>query len=105
MIQPLRSIPITETSSLLRADPPQISTSIFRPRAFALVPFLLTLNIWFSGSIKDPVLNSCYLYTVRHAASKQVSAAFCPTLTPEAWFRRNLAFFDTSSIVRLRSSL
>src|SRR4030042_1218647 len=105
MIQPLLSIPITETSTLLRVGPSPCSASVLSLSWVLHLSFSLTIGT--TGS------------RVPHKSLIQVHATFMPDAAQAvnrfpldlSWsgvrlqFRHRLFVFDTSSVVRLRSSL
>ena len=73
MIQPLRSISITETSTLLRVGPPPCSASVLSPSwvlHFEFLPY--HRNDRFPRSTQEPGSGSRHLYAGRHPGSKQV---------------------------------
>ena len=104
MIQPLRSISITETSTLIRVGPPLCPASVLSLSWVLHLSFSLIIGT--TGS------------HVPHKSLIQVRATFMPDAAqavnrfpPDlSWssaspqFRRHLFVFDTSSVVRLRSS-
>src|SRR4030042_5927265 len=74
MIQPLRSIPITETSILVRVGPPLCPASVLQPSwvfHFGFLPY--HRNDRFPRSTHEPVSGSRYLYAGRHPGRMQVS--------------------------------
>src|SRR5208282_3455635 len=74
MIQPLRSIPITGTSTLLRVDPPPCSASVLSFLWFLPFEFLpYHRNDRFPRSPQEPESGSRYLYAGCRSSSKQVS--------------------------------
>lgn len=104
MIQPLRSIPIIGTSSLLRVGPPPCPALVLSFLWFFHLNF--SLNIGATGS------------HVPHKSPNQVHATFMPDAAQAvdrfpldlSWNLISLQFwhrpfpFDTSEVVRLRSS-
>src|SRR4030066_398650 len=74
MIQPLRSISITETSTLLRVGPPPCPASVLSPSwvlHFEFLPY--HRDDRFPRSTQEPDSGSRYLYAGRRPGSKQVS--------------------------------
>jgi len=100
MIQPLRSISITETSTLLRVGPSLCSASVLSPSwvlHFGFLPY--HRNDRFPRSTQEPGSGSCHLYAGRRPGSMQVSPGLIlvsskpPVLTstdffstPHQWF-------------------
>src|ERR1035437_2291251 len=74
MIQPLRSIPITETSTLLRVDPPLCPALVLSFLWFPPFEFLpCHRDDRFPRSTQEPESGSRYLYAGCRPSSKQVS--------------------------------
>src|SRR5665647_3819211 len=74
MIQLLRSIPITGTSTLLRVDPPPCPASVLSFLWFPPLEFLpYHRNDRFPRSPQEPESGSRYLYVGCRPSSKQVS--------------------------------
>jgi len=74
IIQPLRSISITETSTLLRVGPPLCPASVLSPSwvlHFGVLPY--HRNDRFPRSTHEPDSGSRYLYAGRRPGSIQVS--------------------------------
>jgi len=105
MIQPLRSISITETSSLLRAYPSLCSASVLSPRGVStcaspltserqVLKFRIKAYIEFMPPPCRPPL--CLLY--------QFTSKLIPNLRSEFGFDSIAFHFDTLSGVHLRSS-
>src|SRR5512143_2330774 len=76
VIGPLRSMPITGTSMLLRAHPPLCPASVLWP----LWGFHLgsSLGIEATGSLFEPGSDSRHLHAGRHAGSQRISPALIP---------------------------
>src|SRR5208283_1241407 len=73
MIQPLRSIPITGTSALLRVDPPPCPASVLSFLWFPPLEFLpYHRDDRFPRSTQEPESGSRYLYAGCRPSSKQV---------------------------------
>ncbi len=104
MIHPLRSLSITETSSLLWGDPSLRSASV--------LSFSWVLHLNFSLYIRATGSHVLHVSLDQGHAAFMPDAAwtvcrFLPNLSQVndfAWFRRHPYAFDTSSAVHLRSS-
>ena len=81
MCHPLRSMPITDTSALLRGNPPQKRTSV----RFCLVRhfrhFPWHSDFCFPRSTNEPVLLSCHLYAACHNAIDRLLHCLLPELS------------------------
>ena len=76
---PLRSLPITGTSSLLRAHPPLCLASVLSASGdYPLRLFPSHRSHRFPGSLSEPESESRHLNAGRHAGSKRISPAFIP---------------------------
>jgi hypothetical protein len=101
MICPLRSGPITELSSLLQGNP-----SLYPVLVLSLDNKLLP---WhpddrFPCSASTPVISSRHLYTGRRMNSNRIAFMLILKLFKRFSFDDNSRSFDTSSMVRFRSS-
>jgi hypothetical protein len=102
MTCPLRSSPITVPSSLLRDNPPLCSVLGTLPLS-SFSPY--HQNDRFPRSINKPTLNSCHLYTGRRMVSNRMSSMLIQRKSKILSFDDIYRFFDTSSMVHLRSPL
>ncbi len=82
----LRSPPITEASSLLRAAPPLALASVFFLVVSATCHFPFHPDAKFSRSIPKPVSSSCRRYTGCRRDRKQVPSRLIPELTHDPGF-------------------
>ncbi len=104
--QPLRSISITETSTLLRADPPLCSASVLSPRGVSTCASPLTterqvlmFHIKACLAFMPPICRLLFRLLC------QFTSKLIPGLRSEPGFNSIGTHFDTSSGVHLRSSL
>ena len=87
MCRPLRSMSITDTSTLLRSNPPQKRTSV----RFCLVRhfrhFPWHSDFCFPRSTNEPVSLSCHLYAACHNAIDRLLHCLSPELSDtDFWF-------------------
>src|SRR5215469_10646708 len=105
-MQPLRSDPITEPSSLLRVAPPLCPASVLLSswgHPFGLLPS--HRGDRFPRSLQEPSSESRRLHAGCRLGRTQDTPHTCPGLPTPPRFRHRLYAFDTSSAVCLRSSL
>ena len=105
-MQPLRSGPITEPSTLLWATPPLCPASVLWSLRFLPLGRLpLHRGDRFSRSVQEPDPASRRLHAGCRSGSLQDSPRTCPGRKSHPQFRHRLWNFDTSSAVCFRSPL
>ena len=81
MCHPLRSMSITDTSTLLRGNPPQKRTSVHFCLFRHFRHFPWHSDFCFPRSTNEPVSLSCHLYAARHNAIDRLLHCLSPELS------------------------